>query len=125
MCVNSSALAALLLPASTDPLIALWTPKEDDVDYYTVIKRNKWKSQTLTFTFLLLGIAYGFINAFLTADFYIMLDISNPILSAYVIIQILSDMVVLKVIEKVKDIGGLGMLHRCLSLCTDFPLHLI
>jgi hypothetical protein len=114
MCVNSSALAALPLPASTDPLIALWTPKEDDVDYYTVTKRNKWKSQTLTLTLLLLGIAYGFINTFLIAYFYIMLDISIPILSVYIIMQILGDMVVLKVIEKVKR--NWGCLWEC---CTE------
>ncbi|KAI8886722.1 hypothetical protein K501DRAFT_177026 [Backusella circina FSU 941] len=99
VCVHSSALAALPLPVSTDPLTALWTAG-DEMVYYTVTKRDRWKYQTLKLTLLLLGINYGLINTFLTAYFYIMLEMSIPLISVYIILQIVGDMMVSKVIEK-------------------------
>lgn len=113
--VPANALALLPLPTPTDPLVAFFScmrssPESTDDElvggyYYGQPqpqnqKVNQWKTQTLSVTMLLLGVANALMNTFLFVYVYSFMEMSMYIISCLIMIHMTCEMIVAYIIEK-------------------------
>ncbi|CAO3634923.1 unnamed protein product [Mucor fragilis] len=136
--VPANALALLPLPTPTDPLVAFFScmrsnPESTDDElvggyYYGQPqpqnhKVNQWKTQTLSVTMLLLGVANALMNTFLFVYVYSFMEMSMYIISCLIMIHMTCEMIVAYIIEK-WFIHGLNLtlvttsVHITLIICA-------
>ncbi|KAI8636954.1 hypothetical protein BD408DRAFT_425331 [Parasitella parasitica] len=129
----ANALALLPLPTPTDPLVAFFCcmrPNQQNTDdelvggyYYGQQppqnpKMNQWKTQTLSVTMLLLGIANALMGTFLFVYVYFFMELSIYFISCLIMIHMTCELIVAYIIEK-------WFIHRLnLTLITTF-VHII
>ncbi|CEP17548.1 hypothetical protein [Parasitella parasitica] len=125
----ANALALLPLPTPTDPLVAFFAcmrPNLQNTDdelvggyYYGQQppqnqKINQWKTQTLSVTMLLLGIANALMGTFLFVYVYSLMEMSIYFISCLIMIHMTCELIVAYIIEK-------WFIHRLnLTLITTF-----